>query len=225
MTVDPTALQQARLHIGQIRVCWPMLGDARTARVSRPSVALSGRAAAMRDEDLRAERADRDAAVSYRALAASPAPVNLAVVDAETIAADQLRELHWTLHSDLRHWSRYIQPWPTTIDAQCSWLTEHLENASPALVDQAAVDLGQAARTVMGAVGHVEADDWRPSGLRCAVCGQRAITVWDRSTDLREWTRECTGQRDDGKPCRCDGNGCPCGRAGARAGSKHLWPA
>lgn len=223
--VDPTALQTARLSIGQTRVCWPMLAEARTARVSRGSVALSGRAAASRDEDLRAERADRDAAIGYRALAAEPAPVNLAVVDAELMAGEQLRELHWTLRSDLRHWGRYLRPWPGATDQRCTWLTEYLEHAGADLVDQAAKDLRQVAHTIAGAVGHQLADDWRTSGKRCPCCGQRAITIWDLSSDRREHTRECTGQTDDGRPCRCAGPDCDCGRPGARAGTRHLWPA
>lgn len=223
MTVDPTALQTARLHIGQIRVCWPMLDDARTARISRPSVALSGRAAASRDEDLRAERADRDAAIAYRALAAAPAPVNLAVVDAEAEVRTLISELSWLIRSDLRDWSRLIEPPPDDIDGRLTWLTGMLDNAAPTVVLAAGLALPPAARGLTRAVGYEV--EWQPTGRRCPACGQRAIHTWRESSDPRERTLECSGQRDDGKPCRCDGDECPCGRAGARAGSKHLWPA
>lgn len=222
---DPTAIQQARLSIGQIRRCWPMLGPARTTRVTRPSVALVGRAAAARDADLRAERADRDAATTYRALAASPAPVNLAVVDAERNALEALTAIHWAIRSDLRQWSRLLVPWPTGVDQRLTWLTEMLDCTSAAAVDQAATELPPLARQLAGVVGHQLADDWKPTSRRCPCCGQRALSRWDASPDRREHTVECTGQGEDGRPCRCAGEGCPCGRAGARSGSRHLWPA
>lgn len=229
MTVDPSALQTARLSIGQIRLCWPMLGDARTTRVSRPHVALSGRAAATRDADLRAERADRDSTTTYRALAASPAPVRLEVVDAERNAVEALTALHWTIRSDLRQWQRYLVPWPTGIQQRLTWLTTMLDATSAAAVDQAAEELPRIARTLAAAVGHQLADDWKPTSRRCPSCGQRALSRWDASPDRREHTVECTGEtydeeRDRNVPCRCAGDGCPCGRPGARAGSKHLWP-
>lgn len=231
MTVDPTALQTARLSIGQIRLCWPMLGDARTTRVTRPSVALSGRAAASRDADLRAERADRDAATTYRALAASPAPVRLEVVDAERNAVEALTALQWTIRSDLRQWSKLLVPWPTGVEQRLTWLTEMLDATSPAAVDQAAAELPRVARTLAGTVGHQLADDWRSMATsRCPSCRQRALSLWDASPDRREHTVECTGEvyddeRDRNVPCRCAGDGCPCGRTGARSGSRHLWPA
>lgn len=230
MTVDPSALQTARLSVGQIRLCWPMLDDARTTRVTRPTMALSGRAAASRDADLRAERADRDAATTYRALAASPAPLNLAVVDVERQAVESLTAVQWTIRSDLRQWQRYLVPWPTGIEQRLTWLTEMLDAASAAAVDQAAADLPAIARRVAGAVGHQLADDWRPTSRRCPCCGQRALGLWDVSPDRREHTVECTGEayddeRDRNVPCRCAGDGCPCARIGARSGSRHLWPA
>lgn len=223
--VDPTALQAARLHIGQIRATWPMLEDARTTRITRPHLALSGRAAASRDEDLRAERADRDAAIAYRALAASPAPLALAVLDAENEAITLLADLTWRIRSDLRQWSTVLETPPTDVDGRLTWLTTHLADTTPELVATAAGELRTAARAVMAAAGHQDADDWRPSGKRCPVCGQRSIQVWDLSHNRLEHTRECTGQHDDGKPCRCTGTDCPCERPGARPGSRHLWPA
>jgi hypothetical protein len=230
MTIDPTALQTARLHIGHIRICWPTLDDARTARVSRPTVALSGRAAQARDADLRAERADRDAAQTYRALATTPAPANLAIVDAEVETLATIGATAWAIRSDLRQWGRYVPVIPAAVDSKLSWLTTMLEQTSPDVVDQAAADLRHAARGLCRAIGLRLDDDetWHANGKRCPACGQRALKVWRESPDPREWTIECRGEVEDGdrtKPCRCAGDDCPCGRPGARAKTRHLWPA
>lgn len=233
MTVDPTALQTARLSCGQIRALWPMLGDARTSRITRPSVALSGRAAASRDADLRAERADRDTVVGYRALAASPAPVSLAVVDAEIETLSVVTATIWAVRSDLRQWSRAVPDVPHSLEGKTAWLTDMLDATAAGIVDQAADDLSSTARRLAGAVGLSLHDGWRASARRCPACRQRALHTWDASVDPREWTVECRGEllvddRPDHTrttPCRCTGDTCPCARPGARKGSRHLWPA
>jgi hypothetical protein len=232
VTIDPTALQTARLSIGQIRVCWPMLAEARTARVSRGSVALSGRAAASRDEDLRAERADRDGTVAYRALATTPAPTNLAVLDAEVEVHATIGATTWAIRSDLRQWSRLVPAIPAGVDGKLSWLTGMLEGTGPDVVDQAAKDLARSARMLASAVGIRLDDDetWHSLGRRCPSCGLRALWIWQESPDPREWTVECRGEIEDedcGRthPCRCAGPDCDCQRPGARPKTRHLWPA
>jgi hypothetical protein len=228
MTIDPTALQTARLHIGHIRVIWPTLDDARATRRTAAHGPLSGRAAASRDADLRAERADRDAAQTYRALATTPAPANLAVVDAEVEVLATIGATTWAVRSDLRQWSRLLPVIPAAVDGKLSWLTAMLDATSADVVDQAAHDLARAAWQLANALDVRLDDDWHPAGRRCPACGQRALYAWRESPDPREWTVECRGEVEDGdhtKPCRCAGDDCPCGRPGARPKTRHLWPA
>lgn len=231
--IDPTALQQARLAIGHIRVCWPHLDDMRdatSARTVRAIPQLSVGARERRDELLRAERADRDANQTYRALAPSPAPANLQLLDAELHALGVLHHVAWLIRCDLRQWSRYLEPWPTAIDARLTWITTMLEQTGPAVVADAQLPLDMAARRLAGAVQLRLDDDWHATGRRCPACGLRALHTWRQSTVQAEWTTECRGEPqidDSGRttPCRCAGPDCPCARPGARLASKHLWPA
>jgi hypothetical protein len=238
-TVDPTALQAARLAIGHLRVTWPLLGDLRdasSARTVRSSAPLSARAREARDELLRAERADRGATLTYRALAPSPAPANLQLLDAEVETLATVGATAWAIRSDLREWTRgrhgvrHIPAIPHDVDGKLSWLTTGLDYTSPAVVDQAAADLTAAARRLASATGTRLDDDWRGSGKRCPACGLRALWTWRRSPVKGEATVECRGEPTDpdsgrSTPCRCRGDDCPCGRPGARPGTRHLWPA
>lgn len=226
MTVDPSALQAARLALGQIRMCWPLLADARTTRTPRSSAPLSAARRAAQDELVRAERADREAEQTYRALAASPAPLNLVVVDAEQATQDAITVTYWAIRNDLRQWSSSIARWPSLIIAsQLTWLTGMLEHTAAHVVDQAAADLTNAVRQLAAVAGVRLDDDWRPLGRRCPNCGLRSLHRWNASTDRREHTIECTNNGGATEPCRCTGDSCPCARSGARTGSRHLWPA
>lgn len=226
--IDPTSLQAARLAVGHIRHTWPRLAGDRDTPTRSTHGAISERAAAARDAELRAERADREATTKYVALRPTPALANLAVVDAqiETLAA--ITAAAWAIRSDLRQWSRAIPAIPAPVDGKLTWLTGMLAATAPEVVDQAARDLHHAAGRLAGAAGLRLDDDWHPAG-RCPTCGLRALYAWRESTDPREWTVECRGEplddRERPHPCRCAGPSCPCQRPGARAGSRHLWPA
>lgn len=230
--IDPTALQQARLHIGHIRTAWPHLEDARDAtlrRQARVTATISAKAAETRDAELRAERADREHAERYRALPAAPVPANLALVDAEVDAHATVVATIWAVRSDLRQWSRIVPDIPAPFHGKLSWLTGGLGYTSPDVVDQAARDLTTTARRLTTVLGRRLDDDWNPNGRRCPACTQRSLFAWTVSTDTREWTVECRGQVTDDRghvnPCRCTGTDCPCDRPGARERSHHLWPA
>jgi hypothetical protein len=231
--VDPTALQAARLACGHLRVTWPLLGDLRdaaSARTVRSTAPLSARAREARDELLRAERADRASTLTYRALAPSPAPANLALLDAEGDAHTTIVATIWAVRSDLRQWSRHVPAIPETLDGKLSWLTAMLDGSSARVVDQAAQDLTTAARRLAAATRTRLDDDWHGSGKRCPACGLRALWTWRQSPVRGEATIECRGEPSDPQtgrsaPCRCRGDDCPCDRPGARAGTRHLWPA
>jgi hypothetical protein len=231
--VDPTALQAARLAIGHIRVCWPLLDDLRdasSARTVRTGGPLTARAREARDELLRAERADRATTLTYRASAPSPAPANLALLDAEVEVLATIGATTWAIRSDLRQWSRTVPVIPASVDGKLTWLTTMLDGTAAGVVDQAAADLTAAARRLAGATGTRLDDDWRATGRRCPACGLRALHAWRQSPQPAEWTVECRGEPTDphsGRTaaCRCRGADCPCARPGARAGTRHLWPA
>jgi hypothetical protein len=227
--VDPTALQAARLACGHLRVTWPLLADLRdasSARTVRSSAPLSARAKEARDELLRAERADRGATLTYRALAPSPAPANLAVLDAEREAHTAIVATIWAVRSDLRQWSGLVPAIPEGVAGKLTWITRMLDGTAAGVVDQAAVDLTAAARRLASATGTRLDDDWTAVGRRCPACGQKALYRWAQSTSRLEWATECRAEipGDRGTiPCRCAGDPCPCQRPGARPGTRHLW--
>lgn len=225
---DPTALQHARLALAQIALSWPQLARAADTTLSRRtavSVPLSAERAAIRDAGLRAEREDRDRTERYRALASTRPPVDLDVVDVRT---NVLQTVHTSLllaRSDLRnHAAVHRAPrrvTPHTIAAATAWLAEALERTSGATAASVAAELRPAAERAYQVLGVDPETSWTAMGTsRCPACRQRALYRWADGPDQRAWTRECRNPA-----CECSGANCPCGRAGARAGSRHLWQA
>lgn len=234
MTADPSALQQARLALAQIALSWPQLARAADTTLSRRtavSVPLTAERAAIRDAGLRAEREDRERTERYRALVSTRPPVDLDVVDVRT---NVLQVVHTSLllaRSDLAPWLGkrglavpYEPPrrvTPVTIATASRWLADVLEHTGSTTAASIATELQPAAARAYQVLGADPETSWTAMGTsRCPACKQRALYRWADSPDQRAWTRECRNPS-----CECSGATCPCGRAGARAGSRHLWQA
>jgi hypothetical protein len=228
VTVDPTALQTARLALATIDTTWPMLAGAADTTLTRRtavSVPLTAERAALRDAGLRAEREDRDRTERYRALASTRPPCDLDVVDVRTNVLQVVHTSVLLARSDLRttlaaqEAPRRVTP--LTIGAAVSWLANALAYTSGTTAAAIGQELRPAARRVHQVLGIDPDAAWRPMGTsRCPACRQRALYRWADSPDRRAWTRECRNPE-----CTCTGPACPCARVGARAGSRHLWQA
>lgn len=230
---DPTAERHARLALAQIALSWPQLAEAADTTLSRRtavSVALSPEKAALRDAGLRAEREDRERTERYRALASTRPPVDLDVVDVRTNVLQTVHTSVLLARSDLAPWlgKRGVtlgepprRVTPTTIDAASRWLADALEHTGGITAASIAVELQPAAVRAYQVLGADPETSWTAMGTsRCPACRQRALYRWAEGCDRRAWTRECRNPA-----CECSGANCPCGRAGARAGSRHLWQA
>lgn len=236
MTVDPTALQQARIAVAQLGAAWPELAAAADTTLTRRTVVtvpLDEERALERDAQLRAERADRDRAERFWALPSTRPPADLDVVDVRTNVCQVLHTAVLFARSNLAPWlghrgvtlpepPRRITPAVAVYATQ--WLADALDHTGGTTAAAIAQELHPAVRRVQAVLQHDPDDGWHPMGTtRCPACRQRALYRWADSPDRRAWTRECRGLVDD-KPCTCAGGSCRCRRAGARAGSRHLWP-
>lgn len=264
MTVDPSALQQARLSIATIALAWPQLAAAADTTLTRRT-AVSDRyeprtrchkhakdldlpddcgncgtaqathdrwedRKAARDAELRAEREDRDATERYRALASTRPPADLDVVDVRTNVLQTIHTSVLLARSDLAPWLGRLgtafgtPPRRVTVSSIYSatrWLADALDHTGGSTATRIAGELHPAVHRVQQVLGLDPDDGWQAMGTsRCPYCRQRGLYRWAVGGDRRAWTRECRTAT-----CMCLGEDCPCGRAGARAGSRHLWQA
>lgn len=230
MTVDPTALQTARLALATIATTWPMLAGAADTTLSRRTavtVPLDAARAALRDAGLRAERADRLATERYRALPSTRPPADLDVVDVRTNVLQTVHTSVLLARSDLAPWLGHggvtlgTPPRRVTVSSihsATSWLADALDHTGGTTAAAIGSELGPAVRRIFKVLQLDPDEDWRAMGtMRCPACGQKTLYRWAASDDRRAWTIEC---RND--TCRCAGPTCPCGRPGARTGSRHL---
>jgi hypothetical protein len=261
VTVDPSALQDARLALAMLALSWPQLAGAADTTLSRRTAVHDhyeprtrchkhakdpdldddcGNCAtaqtnhdrwedrkAARDAELRAERQDRDATERYRALPSTRPPADLDVVAVRTNVCQAVHTSLLLARSDLapwlgRHGVTLGEPprrvTPTTFGVSTWWLAECLDHTSGTTAASIALELRPAAERVYKVLRLDPDEDWRAMGTtRCPACGQKTLYRWAASPDRRSWTIEC---RND--TCRCTGPTCPCGRAGARTGSRHL---
>lgn len=227
---DPTALQTARLALAQIALSWPQLAEAADTTLSRRtavSVPLTAERAAIRDAGLRAEREDRERTERFWALASTRPPVDLDVVDVRTNVCQVVHTSLLFARSDLRrligaaeHVPRRVNP--ATLVEAITWLANALDWVGDAGTPGAiASELRPAAVRAYQVLGADPETSWTAMGTsRCPACKQRALYRWADGGDRRAWTRECRNPA-----CECSGANCPCARAGARAGSRHLWQA
>jgi hypothetical protein len=233
VTVDPTALQHARLALAQIALSWPQLAGAADTTLSRRTavtVPLSPEKAALRDAGLRAEREDRERTERFWALASTRPPVDLDVVDVRTNVLQTVHTSVLLARSDLAPWlGRYGVAFgepprrvtPVTILRAASWLGDVLDHTGGTTAASIALELQPAAERAYDVLQADPEASWTAMGTsRCPSCRQRALYRWADGDDRRAWTRECRNPE-----CECSGATCPCGRAGARAGSRHLWQA
>jgi hypothetical protein len=233
VTVDPTALQTARLALATIATTWPTLAGAADTTLTRRTavtVPLTAERAALRDAGLRAEREDRDRTERYRALASTRPPCDLDVVDVRTNVLQVVHTSVLLARSDLAPWlgrrgtTLGMPPRRVTVSSIHSatrWLADALDHTGGSTAASIGAELRPAARRVHQVLGIDPDTGWTAMGTsRCPACRQRALYRWADSPDRRAWTRECRNP-----DCVCTGAGCPCGRDGARAGSRHLWQA
>jgi hypothetical protein len=231
---DPTALQHARLALAMLALSWPQLAEAADTTLSRRTAVtctLSPEKAALRDAGLRAEREDRDRAERFWALASTRPPVDLDVVDVRTNVLQTVHTALLLARSDLAPWLGHRglavphepprRVTPATIATASRWLADVLEHTGGTTAASIALELQPAAARAYQVLGADPETSWTAMGTtRCPACRQRALYRWADSPDRRAWTRECRNPA-----CECSGANCPCGRAGARAGSRHLWQA
>lgn len=231
---DPTALQHARLALAQIALSWPQLAEAADTTLSRRtavSVPLTAERAAIRDAGLRAEREDRERTERYRALASTRPPVDLDVVDVRTNVLQVVHTSVLLARSDLAPWLGRAGTTPfgtpprrvtvSSIYSATCWLADGLDFVGGSTAASVAAELQPAAARAYQVLGADPETSWTAMGTsRCPACKQRALYRWADGDDRRAWTRECRNP-----DCECSGANCPCGRAGARAGSRHLWQA
>jgi hypothetical protein len=264
VTVDPTALQTARLALATIAATWPMLAGAADTTLTRRTAVSDryeprtrchkhagdpdldddcGNCAtaqtnhdrwenhqAARDAELRAERQDRDSTERYRALPSTRPPADLDVVDVRTNVLQTVHTSVLLARSDLAPWLGRLgttlgtPPRRVTVSSIYSatrWLADALDHTGGTTAAAIGTELRPAVERVHQVLGIDPDSAWRPMGTsRCPACRQRALYRWTDSPDRRAWTRECRNPE-----CECAGATCPCGRDGARSGSRHLWQA
>jgi hypothetical protein len=265
VTVDPTALQHARLALAQITLSWPQLARAADTTLSRrtpvsgthhgePATRCRKHAAdldapdscehcataqrnhdrwenhqAARSAELQAEQYDRDHTERYRALPSTRPPVDLDVLDVRTNVLQTVHTSVLLARSDLAPWLGHRglavphepprRVTPTTIAVASRWLADVLEYTGGPAAASIAAELQPAAARAYQVLGADPEASWAAMGTsRCPGCKQRSLYRWADSPDRRAWTRECRNPA-----CECAGATCPCGRAGARTGSRHLW--
>lgn len=181
---------------------------------------------AARSAELQAERADRDATERYRALPSTRPPVDLDVVDVRTNVCQVVHTSLLLARSDLRtvlaiHGEPPRRVTPASLLSATLWLADVLAHTSGTTAASVALELRPAAERAYQVLGADPETSWTAMGTsRCPACRQRALYRWADGPDRRAWTRECRNPA-----CECSGANCPCGRAGARAGSRHLWQA
>jgi hypothetical protein len=237
VTVDPTALQHARLALAQIALSWPQLAKAADTTLSRRTPTTRHLTAEQladlavdRDRLARAEREDRDATERYRALPSTRPPADLDVVDVRTNVCQVVHTSLLLARSDLAPWlgragvtlgepPRRVTP--ARLTEATLWLADGLGHTGGTTAASVALELRPAAERAYQVLGADPEASWTAMGTsRCPRCRQRSLYRWADSPDRRAWTRECRNPE-----CECTGATCPCGRAGARAGSRHLWQA
>lgn len=215
---------RAVVALSRVTAAWDWLdvslepGPATTGRT-----VLSDAHRARLDRLARAERADRHATIQagYTPDVPSPAPLRIAVLDAQVAVLDTIVNCAWWCTSALRArgpmlaWTPYGEA-PARFRGAASYLNVAVRLVSPQLAAEVAGQLDQADRSARAAAG--VGPDRRALGADCPACGRRALEAEIGPVDQREWYITC--RRD----CRCQGINCGCRLPLRYAGMAHIWP-
>lgn len=212
----------AALH--DLRDQWQWLADLlEPGTPDRRSRHLTPAAKANLNRLHRAERADltetRRQGLAPRG--ASPAPLRIAVLDAQIIALATATDAAWAASSALRTrpMLAYVMPIGDDhrrFEAAGEYLTVTLALIHPDLAGSIGTDLDAAARTARTATG--AGPGRKPLAATCPACGRRSLVATTYDTD----DAIVTCDRGD---CRCRGVDCLCRRPQRSPGGKHMWAA
>lgn len=196
MTDD--AIRQTRHALAQIAEAWPYLADAKDAALRRRQVdprPMGADARMTLDALVRAERDDRLLAVQrygrMGALPASPAPVALDVVDAQTLTATTMRDLAWLAANVLRGRGFGWPPIQITLEGTRDFLAIAVAHVSPQQARDMADHLVDAARQLRASLSLDERDDEQEIDGELWVTAYRAEHYLEgaKATNVRDWHR------------------------------------
>lgn len=216
----------ARTALARLRTAWDYLADSlEPGPTSRGEHALTpGRRAAL-DRLTRAERVDRHAtqAAGHTPSGPHPAPLRVAVLDAQVFAVLAAADAAWMAASAIR-----TRGWPFTyhpawaddterFSAACDYLAVTVPRLDVPLVEEIGDDLSTADR-VARAIAGVGSDE-RPVKAECPACEHRSLVADVGPANPADWTIRCTWTT-----CRCRGVDCGCNRPVRWPGRRHQWP-
>jgi hypothetical protein len=228
--IRPSARQQhpntlgALAALAALRDAWRYLPDMIEPGSRRQTTRTLGPAAIASLNRLhRAERADLTDQQRHGLApkAPSPAPLRVAVLDAQILAAGLATDAAWTCSSALRTRPMLGYVMPAGDDharftAAAGYLAVALLLIHPDLAGTLGADLDAAARTCLAAAD-LEPDRHRLD-VSCPACGRRSL---DAVTVDMGSAATVTCSRPD---CRCHGVDCLCRRPFRQPGARHIWP-
>lgn len=211
---------------GSLRTAWGWLATASTpGRGRRNQRALSESAKAKRDNQARAERADRHALLTSGRVPTgqTSAPVNLTAVMAREQIAQEVDSTAWRMASAMRNlkFTTSYRPNGANADARFRTGLDWISTNAPRLTDRTLINetyegLSAADTLARNVIG--EGTDRRRLAAECPACGRRSL-AWDCSSDrYEEWHVLCTSDT-----CRCQGLDCTCKIPDRQHGMTHVW--
>lgn len=213
-----------RWNVGQLRTAWGWIADSTMPGRRRPVHRdLSAAARANLNRLAAAERADRHATLRSGAIptGTTPAPTNVAALDARTAIIEELTDLCWHASSATRQTFWYsFRPYGRSDAQRALVCLDYLTATAGTLPDTDVADIDSRLSSLVG-YAHTHAGD-RPPRTRisgeCPACGRRSLEADVASPDYREWTILCVR-----RACRCDGRECACGLPQRHPGMGHIW--
>jgi hypothetical protein len=215
----------AALH--SLAEAWPWLADMlepgtpiRTRRVLGPAARaqLIRRAQAERVDLVETQRQ------GLAPVGATPAPLRVAVLNAQAVAVGAVVDAAWVVSSALRRQPMLAftiagSGYQERFRAAVEYLRVTLRLIDPDLAGAIGVELDRADRQARAACG-IAPDRRRFGDVACPACGRRSLVIRTLGTDSA--AVEC-----DRGDCRCRGVDCLC-RQPARSrncGARHMWDA
>ncbi len=213
----------------------PVLTDAQRARIARSARAERADRAGVRATGL-GPLTERHSSIGAGALAASPVPVRLGVVDAsarvQQIVLDAARAAAESLEAVYIGGSparavldalEFLDGGPPCWIASTTGVIGRRVNAGVVdelgagailVVQEAIARADEIARAVAGISGQ----DTLAFPHPCPACGRRSLQWTMPSRDRRTWSVACIRET-----CRCAGHGCGCRQAVRYPGRRHAW--
>lgn len=150
------------------------------------------------------------------ALAPSPSPVRLAVVELQTYLADRVRRVVARAHhhGTSRPPRAGVLGWLDWLDGPFAAPLDLLPGGTLAWVADQLDHVDQLARQAAGVVGERVA----PLPDRCPACRRKSLQLLYTGDDRKTWAVLCASAS-----CLCTGTGCPCRAAVRYEGRRHVW--